>query len=314
VKWSKFFMASIFIIGAFNAKLFANNDIDTSDAGSESISGPYQPHSSSKSPFSFSAFTDVMGKAKINKGLFKKDKVQFAITNAEAAAVFYYCPKFSEAASATLGYTNTYFDWDGNPHFNQTHFDTITLSLSGMTKRFDRWLWRGQIDINYDGFEELKASYFSYNLIMWGRYSFCQAVGLHMGFYIETGMRMDRIYPILGFDWQINSKWRLNAVFPFNMALEYAYADHWTFALAGRTFSSRHRIQPDYFGDSELFRYTNFGLEAMVKYTLGDIVANLHTGVTTGGRFKIANASNHHPDHYNLDPTGYIGGELDMRF
>ena len=314
MKWSNLLITSIFTIGIFNLSLFADDDIDTNNMGSENIGGAFENQPASKSPFSFSAYADAVGKAKINKGFFKKDEIQFAIANAEIEAVYYYCPEYSEAANITLGYTETYIGWKENPWFSQTHFDTVTLSFGGITKRFDRWLWRGQVEINYDGFDELTAEYLNYNLILWGRYSICKDIGVHMGFYVETGMRMDRIYPIIGFDWQINRKWKLNAVFPFDMALEYTHTKNWTFALAGRTFSIRHRIQPNDSHGKYVCRYTNFGIEAMVKYSLNDLVANIHAGVTTGGDFKVANSHNHDPNHYHLDPAGYVGAEVDMRF
>jgi len=28
----------------------------------------------------------------------------------------------------------------------------------------------------------------------------------------------------------------------------------------------------------------------------------------------VANSHNHDPNHYHLDPAGYVGAEVDMRF
>ena len=149
---------------------------------------------------------------------------------------------------------------------------------------------------------------------MWGRYDLCQNMGMHLGFFLETGMRMDRIYPILGIDWTFSPKWKLNAVFPFNMSLEYSYNKCLTFALAGRTFSSRNRIQPTDYNNKCVCRYSNFGIEGLIRYEYGNFVANVHAGYTTGGRFRVADEHNHHPHNYDLDPAGYAGAELDLRF
>lgn len=315
MNWPKFLLTSILTITFSSNVLFANDDIDSADAGSESITGPFNSPTQKGSPFSFSAYSDAMGKAKIKKGFFKGDHFQFAIANAELSAVYYYCPQYEEATNITLGYTENYFGWKENPWYDQTHFHTITLSFGGTTKRLDRWLWRGQVDFNYEGWdEEFRGEYLNYNLILWGRYTLCQNIGIHMGFFVETGMRMDRIYPIIGFDWQINRKWKLNAVFPFDMSLQYLYNQNWTFALAGRTFSCRHRIKMDDPHPRYVTRYTNFGLEAMIKYSMHNMVANIHAGVTTGGKVKVANPNNHDPHYFELEPVGYVGGEIDMRF
>lgn len=315
MNWRTLLISLISVMTPFTVKLFAQEDIYPPDMGSESISQPLKEAASGgKSPFSFSAFFDAVDKAEINKGFFKRDHFQFAIANAELAMIFYYNALYEEAANISLGYTETYFGWHENPWFEQTHFHTLSLTLGGITKRVNRWLWRGQLQVNYDGWDELSAEYFNYDIIFWGRYTCCSNVGIHMGFFVETGMRMDRIYPIIGFDWQINSRWKLNAVFPFDMALEYLINKYWTVALAGRTFSSRHRINPDDCHPKYVTRYSNGGIEAMIKYTRAGVSANLHAGVTLGGDLKIANSHNHKPHHYHLDSAGYIGGEVDVRF
>lgn len=307
MKWFTF-LASALLINTVSIA-WAQQEI-YSDVGSEEI----DQSKTQGSPFTFSAFTDVTGKAKINKGFFKDDKFQFGIANAELSCVYYYCPEYSEAANVALAYTETYFGWKENPWFDQTHFHTLTLSLGGLTKRFDHWTWRGLIQINYDGFDKFDAEYFNYNFMLWGRYELCQNFGIHMGFFSETGMRMDRIYPIIGFDWQISERWKLSAVFPFDMALSYLIAKHWTVALAGRTFDSRHRVKPHESHAGYVTRYSNFGLEAMLKYEEKGLIANIHVGVTTGGDYRIANSHNHHPRHYHLDPAGYVGAQVESRF
>ncbi len=303
------FLAALAVMLNSNSSTWAQQEI-YSDVGSEKID-EVKPQ---KSPFSFSAFTDVNGKAKINKGFFKGDKFQFGVANGELSCVYYYSPQYEEAANAALAYTETYFGWKENPWFDQTHFHTVTLSLGGITKRFNSWTWRGLLQINYDGFEKFDAEYFNYNIMLWGRYELFKDIGVHMGFFAETGMRMDRIYPIIGFDWKISERWKLNAVFPFDMALQYLIAKHWTIALAGRTFDSRHRVRPHESHSRYVVRYTNFGLEAMLKYEQDGLSANIHAGVTTGGKYRIANAHNHHPHNYHVDPSGYIGALVESRF
>lgn len=310
MKWHKFLKAATMALIIFTGTVEAQENIYPEDIGAEKINEPTSP--APRSPFSFSAFIDGTSKAKINKGFYKDDKFQFAVANVEGSFVYYYNPVYEEAANVSLAYMKSYFGWAENPWFEQTHFDTLTLSFGGITNRVDRWTWRSQVQFNYDGFDKISASYFNYNLMLWGRYALYQDIGIHMGFFLETGMRMDHIYPILGFDWKISEKWRLSAVFPTDMILEYKYTRNWTFAIAGRTFSNRHRAEPH--ENQNLVRYTNFGLEAMVKYMRYGIVANVHAGVTTGGRLRLANKFNHHPDTLHLDPAGYVGAAIDAKY
>lgn len=311
MKWHNFLAAFTIAVSSISIFSIARAQEEVySDVGSESIE---EPNKGSSSPFSFAAFTDVTGKAKINKNFFKGDEFQFGVANAELTCVYYYCPEYSEAANVALAYTETYFGWKENPWFDQTDFHTVTLSLGGITKRFNRWTWRGQLQINYDGFEVFETAYFNYNIILWGRYQWCKDIGIHMGFYVETGMRMDRIYPIIGFDWQISQRWKLNAVFPFDMSLQYLITKEWTVALAGRTFSSRHRVGPDESHPRYVARYGGFGIEGMLKYTGNGFTANIHAGVTSA-RYRIANQQNHHPRTFHLDPAGYVGALIETKF
>lgn len=310
MKWHNFLKAAALTLTLSISTLEAQENIYPVDIGAEKINEPTEPPP--MSPFTFSAFTDAANKAKINKGFYKNDRFQFAVANVESNFVYYYNPNYSEAANAALAYTESYFGWPENPWFEETHFHTLTLSLGGITKRLDRWIWRGELQINYDGWDEFNGSYFNYNFLLWGRYALYQDIGIHMGFYIETGMRMDHIYPVIGFDWKISEKWRLSAVFPTDMILEYQLNRNWILAIAGRTFSNRHRAAPH--DNKCVVRYTNFGLEAMIKYNRPGIEANIHAGVTTGGRLRIANHLNHHPDNLHLDPTGYVGAAIDSKF
>ena len=61
-------------------------------------------------------------------------------------------------------------------------------------------------------------------------------------------------------------------------------------------------------------RYQNVGAEFAVKYENSGITASIHAGSTLGGRYRIANRYNHRARNYHLDPAGYVGGEIDVKF
>lgn len=289
--------------------IWADIDIDEQNMGSESITEPAK-----RSPFSFNAHIDGIGKAKINKGFFKGDDVQFAESQAEVGMVLYYCPAYTEGARLAASYTATYIGWSENPWFDQDHFNTISLTIAGFSKRLDRWFWRSQLSINFDA-AIWNSQFINYDLLLWGRYEYSRTIGIHVGFLAQTGMLLDRVYPIIGADWQISKKWKLNLVYPVNVSLEYALNPSWSLAIAGRSFNSRHRVHYHETFSKALVRYENVGAEFAMKYEEPNISANIHAGTTLGsGRYRIANRFNQHAHNYKLDPSGYVGGEIDFSF
>jgi hypothetical protein len=306
VKLRRFFAASFILASTLG---WADGDIDSQDIANEQIEEPAK-----RTPFSFSSHVDVIAPSKINKGFFKGDEVHYAEAQVEGGMVFYYCPTYTEGARAAVGYTATYMRWGNNPWFDQEHFNTLNLTLTGFSKRLDRWFWRTQLTANIDT-HEWSGDYTSYDILLWGRYAYCgEDIGVHIGFLAQTGLRLDRVYPILGFDWQISRKLKLNLVYPVNIALEYSLTRHWSIAVAGRFFNSRFRVHHDDIFSRALVRYTNTGAEFLVKYEAKNMSANIHAGTTLGGKFRVANRHNKHAHNYRLDSAGYVGAEVEVNF
>ncbi len=300
------FFATFFILaGVFG---WSEVDIDTEDIGSEKIEQPAK-----RTPFSFNTYVDVIGSTKIENGFSKGDKVNFAEAEAEVGMVVYYCPAYTEGARIALGYTTTYLNWSDNPWFDQNHYNAVSLIMSSFTKRLDRWFWRSQLSINFDA-ANWKGSYTSYDILLWGRYTFLENIGIHLGFLAQTGLRLDRVYPIIGFDWQISRQWKLNLVYPVNISLNYAFTPIWSLAIAGRNFNVRYRVNDDDIFRKALVRYTNFGLEFAIKYETKYVSANIHAGATLAGKYRIANQHNRHAHTYDLKSAGYAGAEMDVSF
>jgi hypothetical protein len=123
-----------------------------------------------------------------------------------------------------------------------------------------------------------------------------------------------RIYPILGFDWKISSRWSLNVVYPMNISLNYAITPQWIFALAGRNLNTRFRVHKDEYLCKSLIRYTNVGGECAIKFQSELLTANVHGGLAFAGKLRIANQENHHPSNYKLEPSLYAGFEVEIKF
>lgn len=302
----KYFFTFFFL--AFSPLTYADIVIDPQDISQEEIAQPAK-----STPFSLSTHIDYIHGAKIDKGFYKGDKVEFAEGEAIASMVVYYDPCLTEGLRIGAGYTATYLHWCENPWFDQEHYNQVDISVAGFSKRVNGWLWRTELTANFDA-DEWSFQYTTYDLILWGRYDLCQDFGLHIGAFIETGCRMDRIYPILGFDWQITEKWRLDAVFPMNMALSYAWTPKWSLGAAARFFDSRFRVHSDEHSLKPLVRFTTMGAEFFVKYGDDKITANIHAGSTVGGRFRVANRHNNHATGYDLNSSFYGGAEIEVVF
>jgi hypothetical protein len=293
-------------------------DVDSEQLEVGQVTPSPDPHhvpESKPTPFSFSSSFDAVAKAKIKKGFHKGEELRFAVAEIEGALVFYYDPVYTEGANVALTYEVTRIQWDENLYIDQSLFHTVSLSFGFFTKRIDNWLWRAQIAANADSpGKNFTGEYINYDALVWGRYEFNKCIGVHAGFLLQTGMRMDKGWPIFGFDWQINPKWKLNLVYPVNISLDYDYSKNWTLGLAARLFNSRHRVKRDECNGRSLVRYENTGAEFYVKYEAHNVEYNVHAGTTLGGRYRIASPSNNHPRTVKLCGAPYVGAEANVKF
>lgn len=270
-------------------------------------------------PFSFSVDFNGTGKAKFEHKRCRRhlDDVQFALAAATGSAVFYYNPECKEGLLATLAYTYTRIKWE-NPFFEQDHFDTVSLGVAGFTERAEKWLWQAQVLLNADVDYFNASQNLFWNFILSGRYAYNDCVGLNIGFIAFTGMKIDRIWPIIGFDWQINESWKLNLIYPLNLALVYSWNSEWSLAIAGRPFDERHRVgkAKRHPWDRGLIEYRATGVEGSIRYKScnGRWQAELHAGEILGGTVKVSNRHHRHIHRFNFKTAPYVGGEVAAKF
>jgi hypothetical protein len=311
-------LSSLFIsLAIIPSTAWSAGDFDEESLEIEQITPPPKPDATpdKPTPFSLSSSVDVIGKSKITKGFFKGDELLFAQAQVEAGMVFYYNPVYTEGANVALTYAVNRIQWEQNLFTNQELFHTVSLSVGFFTKRMDNWLWRAQLAANFDSpGKRFTGEYISYDGLVWGRYDYCENIGIHVGFIAQTGMRLDKAWPILGFDWQINKKMKLSLVYPTNISFNYALNKHWSMGVAARFFNVRHRIKRDEVGARDLIRYENTGAEFAIMYEATGVEYNIHAGYTLGGKYRISNPSNHHPRNIHLGCAGYVGAEVDVKF
>ncbi len=202
---SRVFIAICSIL--FAHSVWADIEVDQQDIGSTKIN-----ETAKRIPLGFDSHINVIGSSKIRKGFDKGGKVRYIEADAEADVTVYYYPPYQEGLKAGISYSSTYLKWHNNPWFHQDRFNLVSLSLTGFSKRFDRWFWRTQLTANFDA-EKWSCQYTSYDVMLWGRYEYFECFGIHLGFLVQTGLKMNDIDPIFGFEWQIAEKWKLNAIY-----------------------------------------------------------------------------------------------------
>lgn len=298
-------------IFSFTFHLHADDDLE--DIGSEKVEEPADD--SAGGPFKIKFTADIVGKTKVQNS-FSKQHLYFGTGQVEVGFVYYYDPCLEEGANVSVFYQNTYLNWKSNPFFRQKDISTVGFSLGAFSKRLPDWTWSTRVAVNFDNIEYWNLrDYMYYDLLLWGRYEYCDNFGIHIGVLAYTGMKIDLVYPVIGIDWKYNDKWQFNAIFPMNVSIVYNFNKAWSVALAGRFFNERHRVRESEWLSKGLWRYQVTGAELGLYYNPAKwLSANIHAGTTLGGRLKIGSRHYHHRQRIRLDPAPYAGGELTLNF
>lgn len=267
------------------------------------------------SPFKIDISADYVGRAKVEK-CSHIGHVTFATGQVEFNYVFYHQDCYHEGASIAVTYDRTFLDWTKNFYFTQQNYDTIGLILSAFTERLENWQWLAQISSSFDNIPHWSfPDYMYYDILMWGRYSCIHDIGLHIGFLAQTGMKFDRVYPIIGIDWTYDCHWKFNAVFPVDISVVYTINSAWNVAVAGRFIDQRHRAKRDQILSEAIWHYQTTGAELAINYTPTDTIsANLHAGYSFGGHLSISNRRYRRYERLSIESAPYAGGELVWNF
>lgn len=265
-------------------------------------------------PFTVRVAYDYVGKAEFDKKPYKNQKFRFSELDVGASAVFYYNPCIKEGLVAMLDWSQDDLDWNQNPFFHQKKFQQVSLGFAAFTSRAENWDWRAVVKANIDPEHLNFQQYLTWDFLVWGRYKINCNWGAHFGILALTGMKIDRVYPIIGFDWRVSDKWMVNAVFPTNISVVYKYTCNWDFNLAARFWEVRHRTNEDQPLPKALWIYRNWGIEIGTTYRWKGWLANIHAGYTVGGKLKIANKHYDHKRNLDFGGAPYAGAEISYNF
>jgi len=287
-------------------------DVDSGDYGSEKM----EDISEQSSPFKIELRTDVFGPAKTTtKGYLHKKNLHYNESQADISAVCYHDPEYNEAVSVQLGYNITQLYWKNIPTFDQKTFGNVQVGVGFFTERLCGWAWQVYTSLNMDNKYPGLNNYTTYDLLLWGKYTWREDINVHVGFLGWTGLKIDKVLPILGFDWTFWDKWQLNAIFPINASLVYNFNDRLSATLAGRFLWNRHRIEKDAYLSEGIWEYRNTGLELGVNYLFrNSFMINAHAGYASGGYVNLSTKNYRHTKKYRFEGSPYAGGEASFSF
>lgn len=274
-----------------------------------------QPEKTRAKPFSLVGEYDAIGNSHFNDAPFKDSKIDFSQGTLTFRSVLWYNPCCKEGIMGEVGYSSTHIGWDNNPFFTQHRFNTANVGFDLFTERLHNWLWTFRFMAGFDVSPNAPSDSTAYDTLLWGRYSVNCRWGVHFGFLAQTGMRVDHVYPIIGFDWKPDTKWEFNVVYPVDMAIVYHVNCNWAFAVAGRFWESRFRINENQPIPEGILVYRNNGVEAEARYKYNDwLSAQIHAGYTFGGQLKVANRQYEDKMHFDFGAAPYVGGDFTISF
>jgi hypothetical protein len=262
------------------------------------------------------AMGNITGSAKFTTPEVSNQSMTYA--EAEIVARYLFADDLDLIYSVGIGYNYNLFHWPDSPVLNHTDttFNTGIVNVGVLAHTDDAWTWQAEIDAYLD-MDKLNQDN-AHLLIFggWGRYTCGPCWGTSIGFIARTGIRQDRVWPILGLDFHWGN-WDLNMIYPVNMSLVYHITCNWSASIVGRLINVRHRLPEDepLALANGILEYRNFGTEFAINYDIAPVFsANIHAGVMSRGDLLLSNNKNEDTTHYKSDSVGYLGAGLKLIF
>lgn len=293
-----------------STSLFAQ--VDQENLGSENIN---QHEERTPGRWNVLGNYDWIGSTKVDRRPCK-GHIDYAQGEVGGSTTIYYNCDCHEGLNVGAGWQNTHLHWAKNPYFrNQKYWNTFYVNTNFFTHRAEGWLWLAQAQINMNTNHWNFNEYTTYDLLLWGRYDYTCDVGLHVGFAAQTGMKVDHVLPIIGFDWQYNEDIKINAVFPVNISAVYTINENLSAAVAARYFSTRQRAGKNEPVPESLFYYRATGFEGALNYVWDcGLNLNVHAGWLAGGVLRIGNREWRSRKNICFNGAPYAGGAFAWNF
>lgn len=195
-----------------------------------------------------------------------------------------------------------------NPEFDETRFDYVTLSLGGFTKAFPDWSWTFSLSAFLDTEVFSLIDYTLYQGVLWGKYELSPYLELDFGFIAEIGLSKEKLWPILGFIYSPSDSWRIHAVYPIRVSVDYLVRNWITLSGSIRFLRNRHRVTKEEPNPSGIFEYHTIGAEFDVTLSpLKRLSLKGFAGTTFNGDLKITDSQNRAAQHFKFKGSPYVG-------
>lgn len=206
------------------------------------------------------------------------------------------------------GYVFSDINWKENPAFHQQDFTYVSLMFGAYTKSVEGWLWNVSVTPFFDTQAFDFGDYTLYQGVLQGKYVFCEWIVFNVGCILEVGLNKDKMWPILGFEYTPSEDWKINAVYPINVSVEYRVTDQIKAAGAIRFLRNRHRVGEDEPIPKGIFEYRDAGAEFDLTYKPFPTVGITgFAGSTFDGELKVTNRNDNHGTHYKFKGSFYAG-------
>lgn len=217
-----------------------------------------------------------------------------------------------------VGYMKSKFKFSHQHHmtsFKQQNFNNLLLQMGANMRQVQDWKVNVGLGAQLNTEHLTSARYTLFSGVIHGIYDLQEKTHLHVGLTGYSGLRYTRVLPVLGFDYAFSEKLLLNAVFPLNMSLVYAFNKEFAVDAAIRFMTSRQRLNKNNENSRGLVTYRNWGGEIGLNYTPNEhFRINLHVGETFGTRMRISNRKDHDRKHLRLDSALYYGLDATIAF
>jgi hypothetical protein len=221
--------------------------------------------------------------------------------------------------SYQIGEAGINLGWKKNPRFKGNRYDTTFGSIALISTHLQRWRWIAKVGASVDSKSFCFGPTGVYDGLAWGRYHISETLGLHVGLGGYVGIKNHYVLPIFGLDWTSLPKWRLQAVFPLVLSLEYFWTSHLSASLAVNTFGGPYRYPRRAHGgigrfDNAIFEIYSKGLEIDLKYRINRCSASVGCGWNFGGWILTKNAHNESGKYFKFNAAPYAQGRLTLTF
>lgn len=205
------------------------------------------------------------------------------------------------------GWVGTVVDWQQNPAFDETDFNYVNLSTGLYTSWLDPITLIASFGIFLDTAHFSLMNYTLYQPLLQAKWNLTDSFEVDAGIIFEIGLDRNEYWPIVGFNYTPKvSNWRVHAVYPINIDIEFDLNSCLTAATGMRFIRNRHRVGDDNPLPQSIFQYKTWGAEFNLNYhpySAINIIGAL--GTTIDGRLRIANRLNEDPTVYSFESSLY---------